>query len=474
MNDILPKVTIAIPVYNGADYLCEAVESALNQTYENIEIIVLDDGSNDGGRTRDIAKSFGSAIRYIHQENTGVAGALNHIIRVMRGDVFTWLSHDDIYLPQKTQIQVEYHNLIARRDTIIFSDVHYIDGSGKKIDESRFDYNRYILSPKRALLDSAINGCTLFIPVHILQEFGPFDLALRYTQDYDLWDRILTKYDFYHLPLPLIKYRLHSEQGTHRPAAVVEGDKLWVNIAQRRTESERALIAGSTQCYFEQLASFLAKTPYKHAAVHVAAEAVEVTRNTVVTVLLLVKNQVDASLFAAASVLRQTHQKLELLLINIAEQSEERLSSWASRDNRVKLLSFPKVDAREALARGSLYAAGEYVAFIDERSIYVETKLEKQINHMQRSGVLLTWCASVSLEPDEGGRSEATASMSNSGPGADLPQHKRLSTLMVHRNLVCAGELKRMLLGCSASMETVSIATASQSEIHEALVVCPV
>ncbi|MGU3287754.1 glycosyltransferase [Methylobacterium mesophilicum] len=474
MNYISPKVTIAIPVYNGADYLREAVESALNQTYKNIEVIVLDDGSNDGGRTRDIAESFGPAIQYIHQENTGVSGALNHIIRMMTGDIFTWLSHDDVYFPHKTQAQVEYFKLIAMRDAIIFSDVHYIDGSGKKIDESRLEYSRYILSPKRALLDSAINGCTLFIPVHILREFGPFDLALRYTQDYDLWDRILTKYDFYHLPLPLIKYRLHSGQGTHRPEAVVEGDKLWVNIAQRRTESERALIAGSTQRYFEKLGSFLAKTPYKHAAVHVAAEAVEASQNTRVTVLLLVKDEVDASLFAAASVLRQTHQNFELLFINIAERNEGRLSLWASRDERIKILSFPKVDPMEALARGSLYATGDYVAFIGEGSIYNETKLEKQISHMQLSGVLLTWCASVSLEPDEGGHSESTSRISNSGPGEDLPQHKRLSTLMVHRNLVCAGELQRMLLGCSASMETVAVATASQSEIHEALVVCSV
>ena len=457
MNDILPKITIAIPVYNGADYLREAVESALNQTYKNIEVIVLDDGSTDGGRTRDIAQSFGSAIRYIHQDNTGVAGALNHIIRVMKGDVFTWLSHDDVYFPEKTKIQVEYYNSIARPDAIIFSDVHYIDGSGKKIDESRLDYDRYISAPKRALLDSAINGCTLFIPMHILQEFGPFDLNLRYTQDYDLWDKILTKYDFYHLPLPLIKYRLHSAQGTNLPAAVVEGDKLWVNIAQRRTGSERALIAGSTQRYFEQLASFLNRTPYKHAAVHVAAEAVEASRNTEVTVLLLVEDNVDASLFAAASVLRQTYQNIKLLLISICDRNKAQLSSWASRDGRVKILSFQEVDPMAALARGCLYATGEYVAFIDAASIYAEMRLEKQITYMQRSGVQLTWCASVSFEADEGEYSESISIISSSRHGAHFMKHRKLSTLMVHRNLVCSGELNRMLLDYPTSMESVVI-----------------
>lgn len=474
MNGTSPKVTIAIPVYNGADYLREAIESAINQTYENIEVIVLDDGSTDGGRTRDIAQSFGSAIRYIHQENTGVAGALNHIISVMEGDVFTWLSHDDVYFAQKTQIQVEYYNLIARRDAIIFSDVHYIDKLGNKIDNSQFEYGRYISSPKRALLDSAINGCTIFIPVHILREFGPFDLILRYTQDYDLWDRILTKYDFYHLPLPLIEYRIHSQQGTHRPAAVVEGDKLWINIARRRTESERALIAGSTQCYFEQLASSLAKTPYKHAAVHVADEAVKASRNTVVTVLLLVKDDVSASLFAATSVLRQTHRNFELILVNISERINDHVSLWASCDDRVKILYFPNFDAREALARGSLYATGDYVTFIDEGAIYVESKLEKQISHMQQGGVLLTWCTSASMERKAGEDSKASSIIGDAGLHADLPPRRRLSTLMVHRNLVCAGELERMLLGCSNLMEAVDSVTVSHSEIFENLVVCSV
>jgi len=471
MNDCPLKVTIAIPVFNGEDFLRDAIESALNQTYKNIEIIVLDDGSTDGGRTRDIAASFGSAIRYIHQDNAGVAGAMNHIIRVMSGDIFAWLSHDDLYYRQKIETQVEYYTAIGRPEAIIFSGVHYIDETGRKIDESRIDHEGLIASPKKALLNSAINGCTLFIPVHILREFGPFDVTLKYTQDYDLWNKILTKYDFYYLPLPLIKYRIHPNQGTHRPAAVVEGDTLWVSIAERRTEAERALIAGSTQCYFEHLAAFLAKTPYKHAAVHVADEALKAGCNARATVLLLVEEDVDSCLLAAASVLRQTHQNLELLLISHTERSDGQLSLWAARDDRVKLLSFPEADAREALARASLYARGDYVTFITEGAMYLDRKLEKQIAHMQRNGTLLSWCAWVSpgSDKDDPSRTRARGCKAASDDGS--PSRSKLSTLMVHRNLVCGGELERMLPVYPRATDSVAAARPAREDIPDALVV---
>ena len=89
-----PMVSIIIPVYNGANYLREAIDSALAQTYSNFEVIVVNDGSNDGGETDRIATSYGEKIRYFRKENGGVASALNMGIKHMKGDYFSWLSHD--------------------------------------------------------------------------------------------------------------------------------------------------------------------------------------------------------------------------------------------------------------------------------------------------------------------------------------------------------------------------------------------
>ena len=90
-----PVVSIVIPVYNGSNYLREAVDSALQQTYGRTEVIVVDDGSDDGGRTDAIIRSYGDRVRRFRKPNGGVSTALNHGLREMTGEWFAWLSHDD-------------------------------------------------------------------------------------------------------------------------------------------------------------------------------------------------------------------------------------------------------------------------------------------------------------------------------------------------------------------------------------------
>ena len=92
MSELLytPKVSIVIPAYNASNYLSEAIDSALKQTYENIEIIVINDGSGDDGATRQIALSYGDKIRYYEKENGGSSSALNLGIVDMTGEWFSW------------------------------------------------------------------------------------------------------------------------------------------------------------------------------------------------------------------------------------------------------------------------------------------------------------------------------------------------------------------------------------------------
>ena len=102
-----PKVSIIIPVYNGSNYLKDAIDSALAQTYKNLEILVINDGSNDDGKTREIALSYKDKIRYFEKENGGASSAINLGIKEMKGEYFSWLSHDDMYYPNKVERQVE-------------------------------------------------------------------------------------------------------------------------------------------------------------------------------------------------------------------------------------------------------------------------------------------------------------------------------------------------------------------------------
>ena len=133
-----PNISIVIPAYNASNYLAEAIDSALAQTYPNVEIIVVNDGSRDDGATERVALSYGNRIRYFCKENGGSSSAINMGIANMTGEWFSWLSHDDLYVPEKLEKQVAYINGLgvdreALPKHIFFSASDLIDGTGNTI-----------------------------------------------------------------------------------------------------------------------------------------------------------------------------------------------------------------------------------------------------------------------------------------------------------------------------------------------------
>uniref|UniRef100_C6E5K3 Glycosyl transferase family 2 n=1 Tax=Geobacter sp. (strain M21) TaxID=443144 RepID=C6E5K3_GEOSM len=225
MSSFSPLVSIIIPVYNGSDYLREAIDSALAQSYGNIEILVVNDGSRDEGKTEAIAISYGDKIRYIPKQNGGVASALNLGIREMTGEYFTWLSHDDLYYPAKTEEQVRLLEE-AGGDAVVYSDYEYIDPSGNYLGTKMAKSSgvKYSL-----IMEGTINGCTVMIPRRYFDEIGLFDLALRTTQDFDMWFRLAEHYPFLHQAKVLVKSRVHPNQGSLTiPTHIEEQNDLYV------------------------------------------------------------------------------------------------------------------------------------------------------------------------------------------------------------------------------------------------------
>jgi glycosyltransferase involved in cell wall biosynthesis len=210
--EVSPKVSIVIPVYNGSNYLREAIDSALAQTYQNREVIVINDGSTDEGKTEEIARSYGDRIRYFSKENGGVASALNKGIKEMRGDLFSWLSHDDVYMPEKLALQVSHLHRFPNK-VILYGDFDFIDKNAKHLKTERIgnieprQFRYYLVT------SHPIHGCTTLIPRECFDNVGMFDETLRSTQDYAMWFKLAEYYDFIHTPDVLIKSRFHSEQG---------------------------------------------------------------------------------------------------------------------------------------------------------------------------------------------------------------------------------------------------------------------
>lgn len=219
-NSDNPLVSIIIPVYNGADYMKEAIDSALAQTYQNIEIIVVNDGSKDN--TEEIALSYGDKIKYFSKENGGVATALNLAIENAKGEYISWLSHDDTYYTNKIERQIEELQKLPSKNVLLCSNYEQLRMENKtKIQvymENDVDYvqpNKLFPSLK-TLMMSILQGCTLLIPKVLFEEVGLFNVDLKTTQDYELWYKFIKKgFYFHHIKEPLVVQRLHKNQDTN-------------------------------------------------------------------------------------------------------------------------------------------------------------------------------------------------------------------------------------------------------------------
>lgn len=235
-----PKVSVIIPVYNGFNYLQEAIESALGQTYKNIEIIIVNDGSDDNGKTESIALSYGNEIRYYCKENGGTATALNVGIENMQGEYFSWLSHDDAYYPEKISMQIEYLKNQPSKKIVLYSDFTYIDEKFKIIQHIKLpEYGPEMFRPV-FIQGGFINGCTLLIPKICFESCGLFSTKLKITQDYDLWFKISEKYEFHHVAKLLVYSRIHKDQDTlkHSNIRSDEANLLYIDFLKKIKRDE--------------------------------------------------------------------------------------------------------------------------------------------------------------------------------------------------------------------------------------------
>lgn len=211
--NISPKVSVVIPVYNGSNYLREAIDAALSQTYQNIEILVVNDGSSDNGATTAIALSYAEKIKYFEKENGGVSSALNFGIRQMTGDYFSWLSHDDLYVPEKIETQIEMlASLGMKRDVILYSDYANKIEIQNKINKVQLTNTAPEAFRYRVAVGNDLHGCTMLIPKSAFDNFGFFDEKLRAVQDYEMWFRLSNHYSFIHIPKVLVIGRVHGQQ----------------------------------------------------------------------------------------------------------------------------------------------------------------------------------------------------------------------------------------------------------------------
>lgn len=257
-----PLVSIVIPVYNGSNYMRDAIDSALSQSYPNCEVIVVNDGSDDDGRTEEIARSYGDKIRYFSKSNGGVASALNFGIKNMKGEYFNWLSHDDVFYAEKIQKQMEAVLKSDDKTQTVLCEYDYWDMNANTYESTDFSVmftETQLEKSVFTVLQFPIHMCSALIHRSQFERIGMFDEKWRYMQDVEFAFRLMRRQNIVWLSKNLYRVRIHptSDTNIHRSNADSEGASLYYQMLMQLTDDELEYMFGSTTKGISRIAGYM-------------------------------------------------------------------------------------------------------------------------------------------------------------------------------------------------------------------------
>lgn len=219
-----PLVSVIIPTYNSANYVTNAVDSVLAQTFTDLEVIVVDDGSTDD--TREALSRYAAPVRYLHQDNAGVSVARNLGIAESRGRYVAFLDADDTWMAHKLERQLQAldnsHEMgVSYSAHLVVDDVLRpvaVHGS-----------QRWSSALEDLLYKGNVVGsiCTVLVEHSLLKQVGGFDPELSQCADWDMWIRLARHTEFLYIDEPLVTYRQH-DNNMSRGIPLLEKDSLRV------------------------------------------------------------------------------------------------------------------------------------------------------------------------------------------------------------------------------------------------------
>ncbi|MDY6896820.1 MAG: glycosyltransferase [Cyanobacteriota bacterium] len=212
MTAFMPLISIIIPVYNGEKTIKETIESVLNQTFVNFELIVIDDGSQDS--TLNVISSIeDSRLKVFSYQNAGVAISRNRGIKRASGKFIAFLDADDLWTSDKLESQLKALQSNPQA-AVAYSWVDYIDAEGEFLHSGNhiaINGNAY----KQLLVENVLeNGSNPLIRKDALIQVGGFNQSLTPAEDWDMWLRLAAGYEFVTVPSPQILYRTLSHSGS--------------------------------------------------------------------------------------------------------------------------------------------------------------------------------------------------------------------------------------------------------------------
>jgi len=207
----MPKVSVVIPTYNRQRLVQDTIDSVLRQTFEDLELIVIDDGSTDDTR-RVLQDRYGTRLRYVYQENQGESAARNHGIALAGGEYVAFVDSDDLWHAQKLERQVKVFDADPGVG-LVSTQAYWINYQGLELRKTPDGQGRQgdAISWGELVLDNVIagGGSSALIRKECLERTRGFDQSIRFGEEWDLWIRIAHDYRVHQIPAPLVYYRLN-------------------------------------------------------------------------------------------------------------------------------------------------------------------------------------------------------------------------------------------------------------------------
>jgi glycosyltransferase involved in cell wall biosynthesis len=221
MNELMNmSVSVVLPVYNGEKYLSLSIESCLNQTHKNIELIIVNDCSTDS--TLEIANKYAqrdSRIKIVNNpENKKLPASLNIGHKHAKGDYISWTSDDNIY--EVNAIEELLNGLLENKADIVYTDFYLIDNFGNEIKEVK------LLGLENMIFGNFIGACFLY-KKEVFEKNNGYDETLFLVEDYDFWLRALINSKYYKIGQFLYKYRSHDNSLSSQIDKVNDKQILW-------------------------------------------------------------------------------------------------------------------------------------------------------------------------------------------------------------------------------------------------------
>lgn len=215
-----PLVSVVMAAYNNGQFVREAADSVLSQDYPSLELVIVNDGSEDDTREILVRYDDDPRVTVIHQENGGQTVAKNNGLAATRGDLVGFCDADNIWLPGKLARQVPV--LLARPEVgVVYGEIALIDGEGADLPPvATRRHSGHITAP--LLLDNFVTFNTTLVRGEIIRGQGGFDERLRMGIDYELWMRISVEHEFLYQPEPAVGYRIWGGQMSHRTGERME------------------------------------------------------------------------------------------------------------------------------------------------------------------------------------------------------------------------------------------------------------